>query len=350
MTAMHQHTVRRIGVLAVMLLLVRGLSIAQWYVSYENGLKAFRNRQYQEAVQDLSEAIDDQSDSKASKRTYGMQFIDYFPYVYRGVAYFKLGDRTKALEDLQKAEDEKEVQNASTDTEAGRLLPEYLALVRKTAAPPPQADIVKEQNPPKTETRKVEVPPTVKNSDDARRTPDRATKDHKDAVEKPPVTEKKKPVTEPVQTTRTQPVDTTKLAMFHEAVALYTDGRMSRAKVRFLDLRQLDPSYPELATYLQSISDNEEKVRKGIAAFFAGDYQQAIDQLAETSRVGRDNAHAYAFLACSYAAQYLLSGGENSALRKNAADAYGKTRAVDAGYTLNDRFISPKIIALLRGE
>ena len=135
-STVNSRRLRVIVAACAMVILVQGtLHTQDWYVNYEKGLDAFRNQQWQAAVQSLSEAIADQSDSKANKRMPGLQFVDYFPYVYRGVAYFKLGDRTKALTDLEKAEGEKEVQDGTKDLEAAKLLRDHLALLRKSAVP-----------------------------------------------------------------------------------------------------------------------------------------------------------------------------------------------------------------------
>jgi hypothetical protein len=58
----------------------------------------------------------------------------------------------------------------------------------------------------------------------------------------------------------------------------------------------------------------------------------------------------YAFLACSYAAEYLLAGAENGNLKKEAVAAFGKVKGIDPRYELDAELISPGIIALLKGE
>lgn len=415
-------TVRRSGIIAAtcaaVVILHGTLHAQEWYVNYEKGLDAYNKQQWQAAVQSLSEAIADQSDSKANKRMPGLQFVDYFPYVYRGIAYYKLGERAKALADLETEESAKEVQDETKDTKARELLRDFLAMVRKPAAPQTDArfaegkrlydlkdfkkaievfDSVPENSPQRTQAvkykglaesaqRDADAAATAKERTDRisralaagkqyfnRKELDNAESQFKAVLDidanhaearrflerigvlrqksvAPPVAAQKEPVREQPRIVTGPPPDTTKDVMFREAVALLSGGRIAQAKAKFLDVRRLDPAYPELGTYLKLIGDTEEKIRRGISAFFAGEYQQAIDQLRETSRAGGDNANMYAFLACSYAAKYLLSGAEDRTLRQNAVDAYGRTKQVDAGYTLNDKFISPKIIALLRGD
>ena len=409
---------------AAALLFLQSPAVAQdWYEAYQKGVDAFKSGQWQEAVRSLSEAIGDASDSQARKRGPGLQFIDYFPYVYRGVAYYKQGDRANALVDLEKAEEEKEVPKAKLDTDAARLLKDYLALLKQPAAPQTDAryaegmrlfnkkdykgaveqfklvpenssrhaEAIQKLGLAEAELKKAETASAARDTkdradkafasgvqyfnqkdldnaeqqfkavldidgsrSDARRYLDRITTQRQKQAAPPATAQKepppKEPVREPQKTAANSPADTTRQILFRDAVALYAGGKIGQAKAKFLELQRLDSSYPELSNYLKSIGDTEAKIRQGISAFFAGEYKQAIDQLQETSRGGNDNPNIYAFLACSYAAQYLLTGAEDRSLRQSAVDAFGRTKKVDAAYTLNDKFISPKIISLLRGE
>ncbi len=388
----------------------------EWYVNYEKGMDAYRNKHWQAAVQSLSEAIADQSDSKTHKRMPGLQFVDYYPYLYRGIAYYNLNEKEKARADLEKTEGEKEIQE---DSEAAKLLNDYLALLRKPAVAQTDArytegmklyrtndfkgaieqfklvpensaqhnDAVKYRGLAESRLRDSDAAATAKdrrekidkalvagsqylkqNELDNAETQFKAALDidgknaeaqkaltriaalRQKSAPPPSVATRKEPAPEQPHTVTGPPPDAAKDVLFREAVTLYTGGRIVQAKAKFLDVRQLDPAYPELTTYLKSITDTEEKIRKGIAAFFAGEYQQAIDQLRETSKTGNDIANNYAFLACSYAAQYLLTGAEDRSLRQNAVDAFVQTKKVDTTYKLNDKDISPKIISLLRGD
>jgi hypothetical protein len=153
-----------------------------------------------------------------------------------------------------------------------------------------------------------------------------------------------------VESITAPPPDTTNLVMFRDGVALLNGGKIGLAKGKFTGLKQREPAYPGLETQLQAIGGIEEQARRGIAAFLEGEYQQAIDQLREPSQKGNDNPHVYAFLACSYAAQYLLAGAEDRTMRQNAVDTFARTKQVDGSYALDSKLISPRIITLLTGQ
>jgi len=52
---------------------------------------------YDEALQELNSVIKMKPKSDLNARTYGVEFIDYVPYYYKGLAYFKKGDYESAL-------------------------------------------------------------------------------------------------------------------------------------------------------------------------------------------------------------------------------------------------------------
>ena len=421
--------------LILFLLLPSALLQAQWHVSYEKGREAVRNSQWKQAVSHLTQAIEEAPNSKARKKMYSMQFIDYFPYLYRGIAYYKQGDMVNARTDLEKAKDEGVIEDARIDGEAPTLLAEYLGLIQKPAQQiaqekPPQksaqnpspgasqtdpkyaeglrlfnqkefrkaldqfkgvpenspqhaqalksidraqAELTKIETAQKKEriarsfaagvelfkrddlNRAEELFKSVLEMDPAQQDAGRYLKLIEDRRQKLATAVRPREIPAP---TSHEPVvrkgapgpDTTGSALFNGAVALYDAGKIGQAKVRFHSLQTIAPSYRELAKYMGLISSVEESVHQGIVAFFDGEYEEAIVKLGDPSKSGSDNPHVYAFLACSYAAEYLLAGGENGNLKKEAVDAFGKVKGIDPRYELDRKLISPGIVALLTGE
>jgi hypothetical protein len=406
----------RIILLFALLLLLRGSALAdEWYVSYGKGLEAFKKQQWKEAVSLLTDAIGEKSESRARAKTYGMQFIDYFPYVYRGVAYFKLNDREKAKTDLEKAEEEAVVGDARDDENAARLLREYLDLVRRKsvpAAPQPDAGYAeglrlynRKEYAAATEKLKA-VPPSAREYSDAQKYADLAQREVRNAEAAGAAKDLKgrtdKAFAAGVQyfnggaldnaesefttvvsldgsradarrylariktrreelaaASRRQPTQTEPPApqgtstttpgssLLQEAVTLFSQGKISRARAMFEELRRTEPGNADAARYLQSIEETTRRTQQGITAFFEGEYQAAIEKLGESAKTETDNAHLYAFLACSYAARYLLAGEEDGSLRDNAREAYSKVKSVDASYSLDKKFVSPRILTML---
>jgi tetratricopeptide (TPR) repeat protein len=127
----------KLVVFAVPLILPMRAHAEAWYTSYEKGVNAVQNQTWQNAVNFLNDAIAERSEEKANAKTYGLQFIDYFPYLYRGIAYYHLGQLDLAKNDLNKSAQSGEVRDGSKDKDASSLLDKYQQLLK---APPAIAD------------------------------------------------------------------------------------------------------------------------------------------------------------------------------------------------------------------
>src|SRR5687768_16359375 len=121
-------TPRRFLVTAA-LLLAATTAFAAWIDDYEDGLKAAQKKDWPVVVQKMTAAIGQKPKENPRERTYGTQFIPYYPYYYRGIAYFHLGEFEKALADLEKTQGVGSVQLGSAESMADRA--------RAQLAPPP---------------------------------------------------------------------------------------------------------------------------------------------------------------------------------------------------------------------
>ena len=103
-------------------LLVIGLSepaVADlWYEHYERAEEAIRTENWTEAIAQLNQAIEKKADPGVRVRTYGMNFINYHPYLKLGVAYHSLGQHAVALEAFDTEESLGAVQNSPADLES----------------------------------------------------------------------------------------------------------------------------------------------------------------------------------------------------------------------------------------
>ena len=119
----------------VLLTIVSAPALAEWYASYEKGMDAVRTQQWESVIRFMTDAINEKDEEKANAKTYGLRFIDYFPYVYRGAAYYELGQYQKSIDDLQRSQQIGEVRDAAKDEEAELLLGRYLQLANAKLGP-----------------------------------------------------------------------------------------------------------------------------------------------------------------------------------------------------------------------
>jgi tetratricopeptide (TPR) repeat protein len=92
---------------AVLLLLaVPSYAVKEWYDYYQDALDQVRRGRCQDALANLQEAVRLRPTSGAGQRTYGMDFIDYFPYYRQGMCYARTGDHNSALRMFDREERE----------------------------------------------------------------------------------------------------------------------------------------------------------------------------------------------------------------------------------------------------
>jgi len=68
-----------------------------WYQHYQRAEDALTAERWEEAVEELNQAIQRRGDSGVRVRTYGMRTTDYLPYLKLGTAYLALGQHEAAL-------------------------------------------------------------------------------------------------------------------------------------------------------------------------------------------------------------------------------------------------------------
>jgi outer membrane protein assembly factor BamD (BamD/ComL family) len=330
------------------------LQAQPWTLSYFRGLQSLKNKQWDQAINQLSNAINAHPASQSEVHLLGRQYMDYYPYLYRGIAYFQKGERQKAQADLQHEDDQGEVPRGIRDTKAAGLLNQFLPLVREQKHPGPFVEGMKLFNE-KDYRGAIEkfrlVPATSPRYDEAKNfitlAQDEIRKTEEYAAAAAKAQKAKRLASEKPAAAA---VDTSGRALYRDALALYNAGRLLGAKRKFQELKIKEPANPDCERYLLDIAALEEKTLMGVTAYLEGDYPLAISQLTECAKSQTDNPHLYAFLAYSCAAKYLLAGRRDTSLSRQARDAFNRLQKVTPSYAPNMRFVSPGILSFLKGE
>ncbi|MFL6248271.1 MAG: tetratricopeptide repeat protein [Thermoanaerobaculia bacterium] len=87
--------------IALLSLALTTVAYASWYDDYDAGLIAVKKGSWATVAQKMTAAIKDQPKENSRLRTYGMDFRNYRPYYYRGVAYLNLGKYDQAIADFE---------------------------------------------------------------------------------------------------------------------------------------------------------------------------------------------------------------------------------------------------------
>jgi tetratricopeptide (TPR) repeat protein len=91
---------RRTSLVAALLVAAAqpAFAVKEWWEFYQQATEnQITSGHCPEAIQSLREAIRIKPASGVNEQTYGLQFIDYFPYYYLGVCYLRTGDIANAL-------------------------------------------------------------------------------------------------------------------------------------------------------------------------------------------------------------------------------------------------------------
>jgi tetratricopeptide (TPR) repeat protein len=75
----------------------------RWWNYYKRGQLYTEKKCWMEAKRDFEIAIEQRHDDTYQARTYGLNFIDYFPHRELGIAYYYLGEYKNAILELQRS-------------------------------------------------------------------------------------------------------------------------------------------------------------------------------------------------------------------------------------------------------
>lgn len=87
----------------------------EWYEYYRDAEKALGQKRWAEAASMLVEATRLKPDPGVALPTYGMQYLNYFPYLKLGIAYYNLGNYEGALQMFEREEKAGAVLRSSRD-------------------------------------------------------------------------------------------------------------------------------------------------------------------------------------------------------------------------------------------
>ena len=336
-----------------------------WYDSYADGVAAAKKQNWPVVIQKMNDAISKKSSEGRKEKTYGTIFIGYFPYYYRGVAYFETGDFDKALKDLE--------HTMGSDPNLGTT-ESYIRRAKEKSG----FDVVVEPNRPPTPPPATPTPtPTPTPIPPPTRTPTPAIPTFTPTP--PPVvrpdqnppgpldtstTEKRRRALQAVgeaagimNSARREQADILAAARYDAALRAYSDAtnRANAARTLADWQRVLDSAEGAKTAFNIAISDAQHakatesvtsllkrRVRSALDDYFAGKYQEAAAQFDTLANSQQDNALLWAFLGASRYAQYYIEGETNAIARTQAEDAFRRAKR-GALSTLPAEYFSPRI-------
>lgn len=330
--------VRTLAISLALILLTAGVAEASWYDDYDAGLAAARKGQWNVVLQKMNAAIKGNPKEGNKVKTYGVIFINYHPYYYRGVANLNLGNYEAAISDLETTSGP----GPENLGDIGTLLERakrQLAAANEPAPEParPAPEPVRQQPQPVTP---APVTPSAPVIDPALR--NRASS-ALNATK--------------VKLQEAQGRRATGSTQYSQAMAIFTEATTRNASARSNDdlnaiiqmaenagtLAELAmpaavATTPPPATITPAITpkstgattavleDYSDEVRRALEYYFAGEFEQATRDFEFLSRQMPTNGWIWAFLGASQYSVYAFEADE--AYRAQAIDSFKRAKTL----------------------
>ncbi|MEW6364987.1 MAG: tetratricopeptide repeat protein [Acidobacteriota bacterium] len=365
--------------LPAVLLLVAAPLLAEdpWYADYQRGLDALQRGDSASAVSYFQSAVQKRPESSVRAKTYGMVYIQYFPYFYMGKAYYLGGRYSDALNAFATEERYGEINRVSLAFQEMRDLRQQAndRLKRPPDRKPPTGDQpgTSSQGPTRTGPQEVTA---VERADVKRRNllfVANALLDQQKYEEAIVEFEKVFAIfpgdpeaTAGIEKAR-KVLDERRMAEQRRAISRLLSGvPQAFAAGNYRAVRDaanavlaIDPAHREAAQWLRKVEEVEraatmekmnlrDLVRSGLANYFDGRYREAVVSLEAALARDRLNATCRFFLGCSYAAIYLVSGEEDREALSNAEQEFRQLAQSSPTFRIDSSYISPQILEIYR--
>lgn len=329
---------RTLAISLALVLLSAGVAEASWYDDYDDGLKAARAGNWSVVVQKMSAAIKGAPKENNKAKTYGMNFINYHPYYYRGVANMNLGRYEEAIADFERTSGPGPENLGDLDTLMERAKKQLAAA--SAPAPEPVRPAQQETRPAPVIPAPAQQQPAAPAIDPALRS--RAASALNAAKQKIQAAQGRRATTSPQYT---------------QAMSMFTDATTRNAQARSNDdlnaiinmaenagslaelAMPLTASAPAPATIVPSpgtitpkpdaatseaLADYSRDVRRALENYFAGEFEAATRDFEYLSRQMPRNGWIWAFLGASQYSVYAFEADEN--YRNAALRSFAKAK------------------------
>ncbi len=326
---------RTLAVSLVLLALATGAQ-ASWYDDYDAGIKAAQSGKWSTVLQKMNAAIAAKGKEGNKEKAYGMIFINYHPYYYRGIANLNLGNYEQAIADLEKTDGPGELNLGPIDIHLEKAKSRLAA-----ASATPEPEPVRPEPVRPEPVRPATPTPVVPQIDPALR--QRATTALATAKQKLKEAQDRRATGTPQYT---------------QAMSLFTDATSKNAAAKSNDdlsaiigIAQNAADLAELAvppavatpvpapapvTTTPAITpkpaaatavvfeDDARRVRRALEFYFAGDFESAARDFRALTRSMPRNGYIWAFLGASQYSLYAFEADENH--RKDALESFRKAK------------------------
>lgn len=363
---------------ALLLLLVSLLALparAEWFDDYQKGLDAASAKNWDTVIASMNAALAAKPDEGNRERTYGVNFVNYRPYYYLGVAYMNQGEWAKAIENLSKTGGAGPVNlgdpNTLLITANNQLAAEQ---IRQAQQPPVTPPTTRQPDPPRPDpalgqarTKAENAIRTAREKFNRAQQADAATNAAREFDTGSSL----------LRQATSASIDATTKADFDRVAELADragrafDASVSASELRVAQLerdrkqreeearrrrqtqqqQQQQPPAPSAPTTPpdRATADvlNEARVRlkDALEAYFDGEFSDSARKLEQLSLDQPNNPMIFAFLGASHFYEYYLEGERDAGNLEKAREAFRTARSLRPGLELDSNYFSARLRA-----
>ncbi|HUF11438.1 MAG TPA: hypothetical protein VMO47_19100 [Rhodothermales bacterium] len=356
---------RRLSLALILLAFAIPATAAEWFDHYFEGINAAKSKNWSVVIQKMNEAIAKKPNEEKRAKTYGVQFIAYHPYYYRGVAYMNQGKWSEAVADLKRATGVGELNLGEPSTLLISADQQLAAeQIRNQPATPPVTQPTTPAQPAGPDPRLVAA---RERAEDAIQTARARLNRAQQADAAIHAAGDFDAASNLLKQATSANINATTVAAYGQVAELADraarafDASVSNAQLRVAELerqrraqqqqrpttpvttpRTASPSPPTQATE-EALAETRLRLRQALQSYFDGDYSRSASQLEQLSLDQPNNAMIFAFLGASHFYDYYLHGQSNAAALQRAKDALRQARSINPSLTLDSNYFSSRI-------
>jgi tetratricopeptide (TPR) repeat protein len=324
---------------ALLALALTTSAYASWYDDYDAGLIAVKKGAWATVAAKMSAAIKDQPKENSRLRTYGMDFRNYRPYYYRGVANLNLGKYEQAISDFETTGGPGPENLGDIATLLDRAKRMAAAAAEPAEPPPTRVDPPVRTTPPSVAPPIVTpTQPTAPAIDPTQR--QRASAALASTRQKLEGAQRRRATASPQYTQATN--------IFNDATTRFGNARNNDDLAAVINLAEnageiaelaMPPTAapPAVATTTTSplvpkpvaatnavIDQHADAVKRALEQYFAGEFEDAAAGFERLTAEMPNNGWIYAFLGASQYSIYAFEADEN--YKKAAFNSFRKAK------------------------
>ncbi len=356
---------RRFSIALILLALTFPASAAEWFDDYFAGIDAAKKKDWGTVVQKMSAAIAKKPNEENKAKTYGVQFISYHPYYYRGVAYINQGRWSDAVEDLKRATGVGELNLGDPGTLLITANQQLVAeqIRSQPATPPPAQPQQPPAQPAGPDPKLVAARQQAEDAIQTARTKLNRAQQADASINAPRDFDAASNLLKQATSANINAdtvADYGKVADLADRAARSFDAAVTNAQIRIADLERARrareqqqptastpaipaPQPPSTRAVEETLAETKTRLRQALQMYFDGDFSASASRLAELSLDQPNNAMIFAFLGASRYYDYYLHGQSDAAKLQQAKDALRQAKSINPSLKLDPNYFSTRV-------